>query len=122
MRPKLPEHEKRTEIIRLLLTREEKQLLDSFVRTGKFGCRSDYIRYAIFRRSVKTEVHLDQKTKDRLNNLDYELNRIGVNLNQLSKKMNSFSAYNVGDNDRQLLKQAFQMMMQCLAFLQKHLR
>lgn len=122
MRPKLPEHEKRTEIIRLLLTKEEKQRLDSLVRTRKFGCRSDYIRYAIFRRSVKKEVHLDPETKDRLNNLDYELNRIGVNLNQLSKKMNSFSSYNVGDNDRHLLKQAFQMMMQCLAFLQKHLR
>ncbi|WP_319482097.1 plasmid mobilization protein [uncultured Draconibacterium sp.] len=122
MRPKLPEHEKRTEIIRLLLTKEEKKRLDSLVRTGKFGCRSDYIRYSIFRRSVKKEVRLDPETKDRLNNLDYELNRIGVNLNQLSKKMNSFSAYNVGDNDRQLLKQAFQMMMQCLAFLQKRLR
>ena len=67
-------------------------------------------------------VHFDPETKERLNNLDYELNRIGVNLNQLSKKMNSFSTYNVGDNDRHLLKQAFQMMMQCLAFLQKHLR
>ena len=122
MRPKLPEHEKRTEIIRLLLTKEEKQRLNSLVRTGKFGCRSDYIRYAIFRRSVRKEVHLDSERKERLNNLDYELNRIGVNLNQLSKKMNSFSTYNVGDNDRRLLKQAFHMMIQCLAFLQKHLR
>ncbi|MCY1720967.1 hypothetical protein OU798_11485 [Prolixibacteraceae bacterium Z1-6] len=122
MRPKLPEHEKRTEIIRLLLTKEEKQRLDSLVRSGKFGCRSDYIRYTMFRRSVKKEVHLDPETKEQLNNLDYELNRIGVNLNQLSNKMNSFSTYNVGDNDRQLLRKAFEMMMQCLAFLQKHLR
>ena len=122
MRPKLPEHEKRSEIIRLLLTKEEKQRLDSLVRTGKFGCRSDYIRYAMFRRSAMKEVRLDPEIKEQLNNLDYELNRIGVNLNQLSKKMNSFSTYNVGDNDRHLLKQAFQMMMQCLAFLQKHLR
>ena len=122
MRPKLPEHEKRTEIIRLLLTKEEKQRLDSLVRTWKFGCRSDYMRYAIFRRSVKKEVHLDPETKEQLNNLDYELNRIGVNLNQLSKRMNSFAGYNISDNDRQLLKQAFEMMTQCLAFLQKHLR
>lgn len=122
MRPKLPEHEKRTEIIRLLLTKEEKQRLDSLTRTGKFGCRSDYIRFSIFRRSVIKIVRFDPETKEQLNNLDYELNRIGVNLNQLSKKMNSFSAYNLGDNDRHLLKQAFQMIMQSLAFLQKHLR
>ncbi len=122
MRPKLPDHEKRTEIIRLLLTREEKQRLDSFVRTGKFGCRSDYIRYAIFRRSDIKEVHFDSETKEQLQILDYELNKIGVNLNQLSKKMNSFPAYNIGDNDRQLLSAAFDMMRQNLAFLQKHLR
>lgn len=54
--------------------------------------------------------------------MDYELNKIGVNLNQLSKRMNSFAGYNIGDNDRQLLKQAFEMMTHCLAFLQKHLR
>ena len=122
MRPKLPEHEKRTEIIRLLLTREEKQRLDSFVRTGKFGCRSDYIRYAIFRRSDIKKVHFDSETKEQLQILDYELNKIGVNLNQLSKKMNSFAAYNIDDNDRQLLRTAFDMMRQNLAFLQKHLR
>jgi len=122
MRPKLPEHEKRTEIIRLLLTKEETQRLDSFVRTGKFGCRSDYIRYAIFRRSDIKEVHFDSETKEQLQILDYELNKIGVNLNQLSKKMNSFAAYNIGDNDRQLLSAAFDMMRQNLAFLQKHLR
>lgn len=122
MRPKLPEHEKRTEIIRLLLTREEKQRLDSFVRTGRFGCRSDYIRYAIFRRSDIKEVHFDSETKQQLQSLDYELNKIGVNLNQLSKKMNSFAAYNVDDSDRQLLSTAFDMMRQNLAFLQKHLR
>lgn len=122
MRPKLPEHEKRTEIIRLLLTKEETQRLDSFVRTGKFGCRSDYIRYAIFRRSDIKQVHFDSETKEQLQILDYELNKIGVNLNQLSKKMNSFAAYNIGDNDRQLLSAAFDMMRQNLAFLQKNLR
>ena len=47
------------------------------------------MRYAIFRRSVKKEIHLDPETKDRLSNLDYELNRIGVNLNQIAAKANA---------------------------------
>lgn len=83
---------------------------------------SDFIRTRIFRRLDKRIISLDENTSYQLKQLDYELNKIGVNLNQLSKRMNSFSAYNVGDNDRQLLKQAFEMMMECLAFLQKHLR
>ena len=53
--------------------------------------------------------------------LDYELNKIGVNLNQLSKRMNSFAGYNIDDNDRRLLHQAFDMMRNCLIMLQKYL-
>ena len=83
---------------------------------------SDFIRARIFRRLDKKVISLDENTSYQLKELDYELNKIGVNLNQLSKRMNSFAGYNVGDNDRQLLRRAFEMMTQCLAFLQKHLR
>ena len=83
---------------------------------------SDFIRTRIFRRLDKKVISLDENTSQQLRELDYELNKIGVNLNQLSKRMNSFAGYNVGDNDRQLLRQAFELMMKCLAFLQKHLR
>ena len=122
MRPKLPEHKKRTEIIRLLLTKEEKLRLDGLVRSGKFGYRSDYLRYAIFRKQNIKNISFEPETKKLLQKTDWELNRIGVNLNQLSKRINSFAGYNVGDNDRQLLRQAFDQMTQCLALLQKHLR
>lgn len=122
MRPKLPEHEKRTELIKLLLTKEEKLRLDSLVRTGKFGCRSDYLRYAIFRKQNIKSISFEPETKELLQKTDWELNRIGVNLNQLSKRINSFAGYNIGENDRQLLRQAFDQMTQCLALLQKHLR
>ncbi len=121
MRPRIPEKEKRNVVVKLLLTKEEKLRLDSLVRTGKFGCRSDYLRFAIFRRTSIKTVSFEPETKEQMHKLDYELNKIGVNLNQLSKRMNSFAGYNVSDNDRQLLKQAFEMMTQCLAFLQKHL-
>ena len=83
---------------------------------------SDFIRNRIFRRLDKRTITLDNDTSQQLKKLDYQLNKIGVNLNQLSKRMNSFVGYNIGDNDRQLLRQAFEMMTQCLAFLQKHLR
>ena len=91
-------------------------------RSGGYPCMSDLIRNRIFRRLDKKVISLDENTSYQLKELDYELNKIGVNLNQLSKQMNSFSGYNIGDNDRQLLKQAFGMMMQCLAFFQKHVR
>ena len=90
-------------------------------KNGKYGCMSDLIRTKVFRESNRKVVSLDEEAMNQLKNLDYELNKIGVNLNQLSKRINSFAGYRVDDNDRQLLKKAFEMMRECLIALQKFL-
>ena len=118
MRPRIPDKDKRKIVVRLLMTREEKLRLDSLVKRGKYGCMSDYLRNKIFDQSKRKVISLEDEAKEQLKSLDYELNKIGVNLNQLSKRMNSFAGYNVADNDRQLLKQAFEMMRNCLITLQ----
>lgn len=121
MRPKLSETDKRTFKLIIRLTKAEKLRLQNLTKQGKYACMSDYMRNKIFDQSKRKTISLDNEAKDQLKSLDYELNKIGVNLNQLSKRMNSFSGYNVGDNDRQLLKQAFEMMRYCLITLQKYL-
>lgn len=121
MRPKLSDTDKKTEKLIIRLTKEEKIRLQNLTKQGKYGCMSDYIRNKIFDLSKRKTLSLDNETREQLKSLDYELNKIGVNLNQLSKRMNSFSGYNVGDNDRQLIKHAFEMMRNCLITLQKYL-
>lgn len=118
MRPRVFEKDKRKIVVRLLMTMEERSRLDALVKQGKYGCMSDYLRIKIFDQSKRKVISLDDETREQLKNLDYELNKIGVNLNQLSKRMNSVSGYNIGDNDRHLLKQAFGMMRNCLITLQ----
>lgn len=121
MRPKLSDTEKRTVKLIIRLTKAEKLRLQNLTKQGKYACMSDYMRNKIFDQSKRKVISLDDRAKEQLKSLDYELNKIGVNLNQLSKRMNSFAGYNVGDNDRQLLKQAFEMMRNCLNVLQKFL-
>lgn len=118
MRPKLSDTDKRTVKLIIRLTKDEKLRLQNLTKQGKYACMSDYMRNRIFDLSKRKTISLDDEAKNELKSLDYELNKIGVNLNQLSKRMNSFSGYNVGDNDRQLLKQAFEMMRYCLITLQ----
>jgi Arc/MetJ-type ribon-helix-helix transcriptional regulator len=122
MRPHLPDKEKRNEMLIIRITREEKIRLQSLTKRGKFACMSDFIRSRIFKQSDRKMISLDENANNQLKNLDYELNKIGVNLNQLSKRMNSFAGYRMGDSDRQLLKQAFEMMRNCLVLLQRYLR
>lgn len=121
MRPRISDKEKRKIVVKLLMSRDEKQILESLVKQGNYACMSDYMRNKIFDQSKRKVISLDNQAKEQLKSLDYELNKIGVNLNQLSKRMNSFAGYWVDDNDRQLLKKAFEMMRECLIFLQKYL-
>lgn len=121
MPTKSPKIRKRDLVLIVRVSKDEKQRIKALTRSGGYPCMSDFIRNRIFRRLDKKTVTLDQNTNQQLRELDYELNKIGVNLNQLSKRMNSFAGYNIGDNDRQLLKQTFEMLTRCLAFLQKHL-
>ncbi|MDD2306079.1 MAG: plasmid mobilization relaxosome protein MobC [Prolixibacteraceae bacterium] len=119
MRPKLPDTEKRNAKLIIRISRDEKLRLQSLTKRGKYGCMSDLIRSKVFNESNRKIISLDEEANAQLKSLDFELNKIGVNLNQLSKRMNSFAGYNVGDNDRQLLRQAFDMMRNCLILLQK---
>ena len=122
MRPRLDDKEARSEMLLIRLTREEKLRLRALAKRGKYPCMSDFLRSRVFRTVDRKQISLDAETSEQLKSLDYELNKIGVNLNQLSKRMNSFSGYRVSDQDRQLLKQAFDRMRDCLIILQKHLR
>ncbi|HPF52311.1 MAG TPA: hypothetical protein PK335_12085 [Draconibacterium sp.] len=122
MPAKSRDNDKLDQMLLLRVSKEEKQRIKTLTRSGGYPCMSDFIRSRIFKRLDKKIVSLDDNTSRQLKQLDYEINKNGINLNQLSKRMNSFAGYNIGDNDRQLLKQAFEMMTQCLAFLQKHLR
>jgi hypothetical protein len=118
----IPENEKRNLMLLLRVSKVEKLRIKALTKSGGYPCMSDFIRVRIFRKVDKRVLTLDDENNQQLKKLDYELNKIGVNLNQLSKRINSFTGYNIGDNDRQLLRQAFDRMTQCLAFLQKHLR
>ena len=121
MRPKLPDTEKRNAKLIIRVSKDEKLRLQSLTKRGKYGCMSDLIRTKVFNESNRKVITLDEEANAQLKSLDFELNKIGVNLNQLSKRMNSFAGYNVGDNDRHLLRQAFDMMRNCLIILQKYL-
>ena len=120
MRPKLPDKEKRKIVVRLLLSEEEKLRLSYFVRRGKFGCMSDFLRYKIFDQSRRKIITLDEKDFPQIKRMDYELNKIGVNLNQIAKKINTHDVYQFTTSDREVFKLILQELKNCFSALQKY--
>ena len=121
MRPKVPDKEKRKIVVRLLLSEEEKIRLSYFVRNGKFGCMSDFLRNKIFDQSRKKIITLDEKDFPLIKRMDYELNKIGVNLNQIAKKINSQNVSQFTYDDRVVFEQILQEHLNCFSVLQKYM-
>jgi hypothetical protein len=119
MRPRLTDKEKRNTSLIIRVSREEKTRIKSLTKNGKFGCISDLIRTRIFN-SNKRVVSLDQEASTQIKRTDYELNKIGVNLNQIAKKINTHDVYQFSSDDRLVFKQVLQELRNCFSVLQKY--
>ena len=53
--------------------------------------------------------------------MDYELNKIGVNLNQVAKRLNTHQVYHFSNADRQVFLQLLSELKNCFAVLQNYL-
>jgi len=85
-RPKSAPHERRTASTRCDLTLAEKELLVARVAASGVGSEAEFVRQAIFAASIRPPA--PQRTAYDPS-LVTELNRIGVNLNQIAKAMNA---------------------------------
>ena len=81
---------------------------------------SDFIRTRLFN-SNKKVISLDEEASAQIKRLDYELNKIGVNLNQIAKKINSQNVSHFTSDDRAVFEQILQEHLNCFSVLQKYM-
>jgi hypothetical protein len=81
---------------------------------------SDFLRYKIFDQSRKKIITLDEKDFPLIKRMDYELNKIGVNLNQIAKKINTHDVYQFTTTDREVFNLISQEVKNCFSVLQKY--
>jgi len=80
---------------------------------------SDYIRVRILN-SNRMVITFDEEATIQILRLDYDLNKIGVNLNQIAKKINTHDVYQFNSEDRAVFKQVLQELKNCFSVLQKY--
>ena len=120
MRPKLPDIERRNKPLIIRVSQEEKIRIKSHAKIGKYACMSDYIRTRLFN-SNKKVISLDEEASAQIKKLDYELNKIGVNYNQIAKKINTHDVYQLTSNDREVFIQVLVELKKCFFVLQKYM-
>ena len=121
MRPQTPDHEKLDEGVRVRLTALEKQLLLKRCKKEGYLTLSDFCRAKLVKKREIKKVEASKEFVLLVRKLDYELNKIGVNLNQVSKRINSNYIYQLTDGDREVFKQVIKELQSCFSILQEYM-
>ena len=121
MRPRTSDTDKLNEGIRVRLTTLEKKLLVQRSKREGYRTVSDFCRAKLVRKREIRKIEVSNEFKEITLKLDYDLNKIGVNLNQLAKKVNSFYNYRLSDADQALLLRILQELDNCFSVLQRYM-
>ncbi len=121
MRPKTNVTDKLSERVRLRFTRIEKGLLIKRSKKEGYLTLSAFCRAKILKHREIAKIEVSPEFAEATKKLDYELNKIGVNLNQVSKNLNTHQVYQFSNSDRDVLKAVLLELRNCFAILQKYL-
>ena len=120
MRPPTPKDNKLGEGIRVRLTNREKELLTERCRKEGYSTMSDFGRAKLLRKREIRKIQASKEFSELMGQMDFELNKIGVNLNQIAKKMNTYLGYQLDSKDKLTLYNSYEMLKKCFVLLQKY--
>jgi hypothetical protein len=121
MRPKTANTEKLGEGIRIRLTPLEKKLLLQRSKKEGYLTLSEFCRAKLVRKREIKKIEASSEFIQTTKKLDYELNKIGVNLNQVSKRLNTHPVYQFTTVDREVFRQVLEELKACFSVLQQYL-
>lgn len=120
MRPKTPDSDRLEAGIHIRLTLLEKKLLSDRSKREGYLTLSDFGRAKLLKRREIKKIEVSKEFVNLVCKTDYELNKIGVNLNQIAKKINTHDVYQFTSADREIFKQVMQELKNCFSVLQKY--
>ena len=121
MRPKVSGQDKLGEGIRVRFSETEKRILIKRSKQEGYLTLSAFCRAKILKHREITKIEVSPEFAEVTKKLDYELNKIGVNLNQVSKRLNTHPVYQFTTADREVFRQVLQELKACFSVLQQYL-
>jgi hypothetical protein len=121
MRPETPEDKKLGEGIRIRLTRIEKELLTERCRKEGYRTISDFGRAKLLRKREIRKIEASKEFSELMGQMDFELNKIGINLNQIAKKLNTYLGYQLDSEDKRTMNNSYETLKKCFVLLQKYM-
>jgi len=121
MRPKIEDKHKRNVQLKVYLTIAERQKLQELFIKEKIRCLSDFVRERIFRKRLLKRIEVSDEFYTLFRTLDYDLVKIGTNLNQIAHKLNAYNTYMLKKEDMAIFRTSIEKLEDCHDMLKKYL-
>lgn len=121
MRPNTSNIDKLDKLICIRFSEMEKKLLFKRCQQEGYLTLSDFCRAKLIKRREIRKIEVSREFVQVTQKLDYELNKIGVNLNQVARQINTQTIYQFTDSDRALFQKLLLELQECFSLLQKYL-
>lgn len=116
------ENFKRIVQFKIRLTLKEKQIISTKAKDEKYNSISDYARERLLKERLSKRITVSDDYIRIFKTMDYNLTKIGTNLNQVAHKLNAYNTYMLTEEDIQTFKVCFEHLKNCYALLGKHLQ
>ncbi|MBS2209936.1 plasmid mobilization relaxosome protein MobC [Carboxylicivirga mesophila] len=121
MRPRIGEKDKLSEHIILRLTKSEKAEILNRVKEEKLLSVADYVRSRLFKKRLSKRITVSEEYVRTFRTMDYNLTKIGINLNQIAHKLNSYNTYILTEEDKDAFRDCHGQLNECFSILGKFL-
>lgn len=121
MRPQIKDIDKLQERIIVRVTKWEKHILLKRCQEEGYRNMSDFCRAKLVKKREFKKIVVSQEFLFITKKMDSELNRIGINLNQLTKAINSNQVYQFSQADKQVLQELWKALQSCFSMLEHYL-
>ncbi|WP_439185427.1 plasmid mobilization protein [Carboxylicivirga taeanensis] len=112
----------RTIQFKIYLTESEKQKIIASVKQEKYNSISDYARERLLKERLSKRITVSADYIRVFKTMDYNLTKIGTNLNQVAHKLNAYNTYMLTEEDKETFKACFEHLKNCYRILGQHLR
>lgn len=121
MRPKLDDKIRLKNQIKVRVTDGEKLEILKRCQEEKFLTLNDYVRSRLFKKRLTKRIIFPNEYKMELHSMDYDLVKIGTNLNQIAKRLNAYNTSMLDDHDLQVFSECRENLQKCFQMLEKYL-
>ncbi len=121
MRPMTEDLDKLQVRINVRITTLEKRILLKRCKKEGYRTLSDFCRAKLVKNREIRKIEVSEDFVQITKKLDYQLNKIGVNLNQVSKNINAQQVHQFGPSDREVFLKVLKELRNCFSVLQNYM-